>query len=130
MTDYHELDNLIWVWNAQDEGWYPGDDCCDIAAIDIYGAAHDYGVSPATLADMREWSGGDKMVTMSECATMPDPDLIVRDNAYWLWFAVWNWDYIVKDGTTELSDAFTDFDMMKKVYDSEVIITRDELPEF
>ena len=130
MTDYHELDNLIWVWNAQDEEWYPGDDYCDIAAIDIYGEAHNYGVSPATLADMSEWSDGEKMVTMSECATMPDPDLIVRDNAYWLWFAVWNWDYIVKDGTPELSDAYTDFDMMKKVYDSEAIITRDELPKF
>ena len=130
MTDYHELDNLIWVWNAQDAEWYPGDDYCDIAAIDIYGAAHDYGVSASTLADMNGWSDGDKMVTMSECATMPDPDLIVRDNAYWLWFAVWNWDYIVKDGTTELSGAYTDLDMMKKVYDSEVIITRDELPKF
>ena len=130
MTDYHELDNLIWVWNAQNEDWYPGDEYCDIAAIDIYGEAHDYGVSPATLADMRDWSDGEKMVTMSECATMPDPDLIVRDNAYWLWFAVWNWDYIVKDGTTELSGAYTDLDMMKKVYDSEVIITRDELPRF
>ena len=130
MTDYHELDNLIWVWNAQSEDWYPGDEYCDIAAMDIYAAAHDYGVSPATLSDMHDWTDGEKMVTMSECGTMPDPDLIVRDNAYWLWFAVWNWDYIVKDGTTELSDAFTDFDMMHKVYDSEVIITRDELPKF
>ena len=130
MTDYHELDNLIWVWNAQSEDWYPGDEYCDIAATDIYGAAHDYGVSPAVISDMHDWTEGSKMVTMSECATMPDPDLIVRDNAYWLWFAVWNWDYIVKNGTPELSDAYTSLDMMKKVYDSEVIITRDELPKF
>lgn len=130
MTDYHELDNLIWVWNAQNEDWYPGDDYCDIVAMDIYNAKYDYGVSPAMLSDMHNWSDGDKMVTMSECATMPDPDLIVRDNAYWLWFAVWNWDYIVKNGTPVLSDAYTEYNMMKKVYDSEVIITRDELPEF
>ena len=81
-----------------------------------------------------KWDDGimteDATVTMSECATMPDPDLIVRDNAYWLWFAVWNWDFIVKNGTTELSDAYTSFDMMKKVYNSDVIITRDELPDF
>lgn len=130
MTDYFELDNLIWVWNAQSKDWYPGDEYCDIAAIDIYSAPHDYGASPATLSNMIGWTGGEKMVTMSECATMPDPDLIIRDNAYWLWFAVWNWDYIVKDGTPELSDAFTDYYMMEKVYNSEVIITRDELPEF
>lgn len=129
MTDYHELDNLIWVWNAQSADWYPGDEYCDISATDIYNHAYDYGTSPGLLAEMTGWSDG-KLVTMSECATMPDPDLIVRDNAYWLWFAVWNWDFIVKNGTTELSDAYTSFDMMKKVYNSDVIITRDELPDF
>lgn len=131
MTDYHELDNLIWVWNAQSADWYPGDEYCDIAAIDIYSQAYDYGTSPSVLADMSTWhDSSKKLVTMSECATMPDPDLIVRDNAYWLWFAVWNWDFIVKNGTTELSDAYTSFDMMEKVYNSDAIITRDELPDF
>lgn len=129
MTDYHELDNLIWVWNAQSAEWYPGNEYCDISATDIYNRAYDYGTSSGLLAEMSGWSDG-KLVTMSECATMPDPDLIVRDNAYWLWFAVWNWDFIVKNGTTELSDAYTSFDMMEKVYNSDVIITRDELPDF
>lgn len=130
MTDYHGLNNLIWVWNGQDKDWYPGDQYCDIIAMDIYNSAYDYGTSPSTLSEAAGWGNNGKLVTMSECATMPDSDLIVRDNAYWLWFAVWNWDFIVVDGTTELSDAYTDFDMMKKVYDSEVIITRDELPKF
>ena len=130
MVNYHCLDNLIWVWNGQDKEWYPGDDYCDIVALDIYSSNHDYGVSPAAFTELSEWAGNRKLVTMSECATMPDPELVVRDNAYWLWFAVWNWDYIVKNGTTELSDAYTDYDMMKKVYDSEVMITRDELPDF
>lgn len=129
MTDYHELDNLIWVWNAQSADWYPGDEYCDIAATDIYNSAYDYGTSPSLLSEMSTWTNK-KLVTMSECATMPDPDLIVRDNAYWLWFAVWNWDFIVKNGTTELSDAYTSFDMMEKVYNSDVVITRDELPDF
>lgn len=130
MTDYHELDNLIWVWNAQNADWYPGDEYCDICAIDIYNQAHDYGTSPSTFTEVASWAKNGKLVTMSECATMPDPELIVRDNAYWLWFAVWNWDYIVMYGTTVLSDAYTSFDMMDKVYGSDVIITRDQLPDF
>ncbi|MCH5324630.1 MAG: hypothetical protein J1E39_05380 [Eubacterium sp.] len=130
MTDYYELDNLIWVWNAQAADWYPGDEYCDICAIDIYNQAYDYGPSPSTLAEVSGWANNGKLVTMSECATMPDPDLIVRDNAYWLWFAVWNWDYIVMSGTTYLSDKYTSFDMMEKVYNSDVIITRDQLPNF
>ncbi len=130
MTNFHQLDNLIWVWNAQDPDWYPGDAYCDIAALDVYGPSHDYGVSPTTLKEVNSWVNGKKMVTMSECATMPDPDLIVRDNAYWLWFAVWNWDYLVVNGTTELSEKYTELEMMKKVYNSDVIITLDELPKF
>lgn len=129
-TNFHCLDNLIWIWNAQDPEWYPGEEYCDIAALDVYGPAHDYGVSPSTFADVDSWVDGKLMVTMSECATMPDPELIVRDNTYWLWFAVWNWDYIVENGTPNLSEAYTEIDMMKKVYDSDVIITRDELPKF
>ncbi|MBQ9119834.1 MAG: hypothetical protein IJY09_07260 [Lachnospiraceae bacterium] len=130
MTNYHELDNLIWVWNAQHADWYPGDEYCDIASIDIYNGAYDYGTSPSTLVDVASWAANGKLVSMSECATMPDPELIVRDRAYWLWFAVWNWDFIVVNGTTELSDKYTSFEMMEKVYNSEVMITRDELPSF
>ena len=130
MTNYHQLDNLIWVWNGQHADWYPGDEYCDIVSLDVYNSAHDYGTSPSAFADLSAWAGNKKLAAMSECATMPDPDLIIRDNAYWLWFAVWNWDYIVVNGTKELSDAYTSFQMMEKVYNSEVMITRDELPDF
>lgn len=130
MTNYYGLDNLIWVWNGQDIDWYPGDEYCDIVSTDIYNSAYDYGASPSVFTELAACSEGGKLATMSECATMPDPDLIIRDNAYWLWFAVWNWDYIVVNGTTELSDAYTSFEMMEKVYNSEEMITRDELPKF
>ena len=130
MTDLFELDNLIWVWNAQSGDWYPGDEYCDICALDIYNEAHDYGVSAAAFTELSGWAGNSKLVTMSECATMPDPELIVRDNAYWLWFAVWNGDYLVKAKTTHLSDAYTSLEMMQKVYTSEEMITRDQLPDF
>ena len=130
MTDYHELDNLIWVWNGQNRDWYPGDGCCDIVALDIYNDPYDYGVSPGKFTDLSEWADNGKLVAMSECGTMPDPDLIVRDNAYWLYFSVWNSDYIVVDLTTELSEKYTTVEEMKKVYNSEVILTLDELPKF
>ncbi|MBP0964162.1 MAG: hypothetical protein J5999_02600 [Oscillospiraceae bacterium] len=129
MTDYYQFDNLIWVWNGQSSEWYPGDEYCDIVAIDIYSDAHDYGVSPDVFAELSGWANNGKLVTMSECATMPDPELIVRDNAYWLWFAVWNGDYLVQLRTTTLSDKYTSLEMMEKVYNSDVIITRDELPK-
>ena len=61
---------------------------------------------------------------------MPDSDNIIRDNAYWLWFAVWNGEYLLKSGSiTELGDKYTEVSEMQKIYDSELVITRDELPE-
>ena len=98
--------------------------------MDIYNDPYDYGVSPGKFTDLSEWADNGKLVAMSECGTMPDPDLIVRDNAYWLYFSVWNSDYIVVDLTTELSEKYTTVEEMKKVYNSEVILTLDELPKF
>ena len=130
MTNYHCLDNLIWVWNAQDKDWYPGDEYCDIIAMDIYNSEHDYSSSADTFAEMATWSPSGKLITLSECGVMPDSDNIIRDNAYWLWFAVWNGDFLLKSGsTTELSDKYTEVSEMQKIYDSELVITRDELPK-
>ena len=137
MTNYHQLNNLIWVWNAQDPEWYPGDEYCDIASLDIYLQAKDYSLSTSSFKNLSDNIKNAKMLAISECATMIDPDLIERDNVYWLYFSVWNWDYIVKRDPnnpdtiiSELSDAYTSYEMMEKVYNSEVIITRDELPKF
>ena len=130
MTDYHQLDNLIWVWNAQAADWYPGDEYCDICAIDIYNSPHDYGVSPSKFTEVAGWAKNGKLVAMSECATMPDPDLIIRDNVYWLWFAVWCREYIVENSVPLLTETYTSLEMMEKVYNSDAVITLDELPSF
>lgn len=42
-TRVHGLHNLIWVWNSLDPAWYPGDDCVDIVAADLYANAGNYG---------------------------------------------------------------------------------------
>ena len=50
LTEEYGLNNLIWVWNAQNADWYPGDKYCDISATDIYNRSYDYGTSPGLLA--------------------------------------------------------------------------------
>lgn len=50
--------------------------------IIMYNNPHGHGPSAAKSADLYEWSSNGKLITISECGTMPDPDLIVRDNAY------------------------------------------------
>lgn len=40
-TNEYGLNNLIWVWNAQNPDWYPGDEYVDIMGYDCYPAEQD-----------------------------------------------------------------------------------------
>ncbi len=128
-TNYHELNNLIWVWNGQNQDWYPGDEYCDIAGTDIYAEKHSYSALPDQFMKTVNYSGGTKMAALSENGVMMDPDLMVRDNTFWLYFAVWYGDFII-DSTGQVGDTYTERTMVNKVYNSDVVITLDELPEF
>jgi mannan endo-1,4-beta-mannosidase len=128
-TNYHKLNNLIWVWNGQDQDWYPGDEYCDIAGTDIYAEKRSYSALPDQFMKTVNYSGGTKMATLSENAVMMDPDMMVRDNTYWLYFAVWYGDFII-DSTGQVGDTYTESTMVNKVYNSDAVITLDELPVF
>lgn len=76
--------------------------------MDIYNSPHGYGTSPSAFFKAAGRANNEKLVTMSECATIPDSELIVRDNAYWLRLCgTGDWDYTAVNATTELSDAYT-----------------------
>lgn len=36
LTNHHQINNLIWVWNSVLPEWYPGDDTVDILSTDVY----------------------------------------------------------------------------------------------
>ncbi|WP_020207709.1 glycosyl hydrolase [Gilvimarinus chinensis] len=134
LTNYHGLTNLIWVWNGQNAIWYPGDDVVDIVSTDIYDGAQNY-ESQKTLYDVtKAYPHREKMVALSENSNIPDPDAMAADNAWWLWFMVWNDGAL--DTTEDHSNNFWtgeyyNTDVHKKhVYEHERVITLDELPEF
>ena len=127
-TNFHNLGNLIWVWNAQDADWYVGDEYCDIVGYDVYAEYHNYSPQTDKFAEAVDYSQGKKMVALSENAVIPDPDLLIRDNVYWSWFNVWYGDFIF-DGYN-LNGLYTEVDMVKKIYNHETVITLDELPNF
>ncbi len=128
-TYYHNLNNLIWVWNGQDAGWYPGDAYCDIASTDIYADKLNYNAQTAQFKKTVNYSGGNKMAALSENGVMIDPDLMTRDNTFWLWFAVWYGDFII-DSSGALNSTYTEASMVNKIYNSDEVITLDELPDF
>lgn len=130
LTDEYGLNNLIWIWNGQDPDWYPGDEYVDIIGVDIYAGEHEYSSQADAFLEALHCAQGNKMVVLSENGTMIDPELSVRDRAMFGFFCTWSGEFVMHDGLRKkYSEQYTELDMLEKVYGSEYVITRDELPE-
>lgn len=134
LTNYHGLDNLLWVWNGQSAAWYPGDETVDIVSHDIYDGAQNYESQIGTYELTTNYPHERKMVALSENSNIPDPDLMAEDGAWWLYFMVWN-DIDTAEGVTNESNFWTGEyyntqSHKEHVYNHERVITLDELPEF
>jgi mannan endo-1,4-beta-mannosidase len=122
MVNYHGLKNLIWVWTREpnDENWYPGDNIVDMVGRDIYKTG-DHSSQLTEFNNMNTLYGTKKMITLSECGSIPDPDNLVADVAAWSWFMPWYGDY-TRNAT------HNSLDLWKKLFASSYVITLDEMP--
>ena len=130
LTNEYGLNNLIWLWNGQDAEWYPGDEYVDIIGMDIYAGEQVYTSQVDQFLVNQSYAEGNKMVVLSENGTMIDPELAVRDRAMWGFFCTWSGEFVMESGVRKTySEQYTDTEMLTKVYNSEYVITRDELPD-
>lgn len=122
MVNHHGLKNLIWVWTREpdDNTWYPGDEYVDIVGRDIYKTG-DHSSQITEFNTMSTLYSKKKMVTISECGSIPDADNLVKDAASWSWFMPWYGDF-VKNST------HNSLDLWKKMFASTYVITLDEMP--
>ncbi|MGP4042507.1 glycosyl hydrolase [Gracilibacillus sp. D59] len=117
-TNYHGLNNLIWVLGYSGEikdGWYPGTEYVDIAGADTY--------NPGPQADLYQKVVdivGEKVpVAFHECGTIPNPDEMLEKNAKWVWFLTWHTIHVKEQNTPGY---------LSTVYNHEYVITLDKLP--
>lgn len=130
LTNEYGLNNLIWVWNGQSADWYPGDEYVDIIGEDIYPGERVYTSQIAKYLEAASYSTERKMVYLTECGCIFDPDLAYRDGAMWGMWAVWQGDFVRKNiAVASLSEQYTEGDMMKKAYGHERVITLDKVPD-
>ena len=125
LVNHHGLTNLIWVWttNADDDAvnWYPGDAYVDVLGMDIYPGPNQHGSQYISFMKVKEMFGGRKLITLSECGSVPDPALMKEYGDTWSWFMPWNGDY------TE-SDSHNGATWWKKFFSYDYVITRDKMP--
>jgi mannan endo-1,4-beta-mannosidase len=123
MVNHHGLKNLIWVWTREpnDDAWYPGDQYVDIVGRDIYKDG-DHTSQLAEYNDMNTRYGKKKMITESECGSMPDPDNLVKDGAGWSYFMPWYGDFV-------RNSKYNSLTLWKKIMAHDYVITLDEMPD-
>lgn len=126
-TNQHNLTNIIWMWNGQNPDWYPGDEYVDIISTDIYQGEHVYTSYAGTFTETASISTVPKLVALSENGTVMDPDLVMQDNARWLFWGTWADPYTIKD--LFLNEEYTEKDMLIKAYNHDRTLTLDELPD-
>jgi len=91
LTRVHGLNHLIWVWNAPEPGWFPGEDVVDIAAMDIYAPPGNHGEMALEFARGVEAMAGSPLpLALGEVGVAPDVTKILRREVPWLWFMLWS----------------------------------------
>lgn len=125
-VNYHQLNNLIWVWNANaprdipgDEAfsykdYYPGHEYVDVLATDVYNFDYeqkDY----EELLDLAEG----RVIALGEVGELPKPE-ILEAQPRWAWFMVWS-SWLETHNTLE---------RVMTIYNSAETLTREEVDLF
>lgn len=116
-TNQFGLTNLIWVLGYSGEvkdGWYPGNEYCDIIGSDTY----DNSTNVRAWRKLEALNTG-KLLAFHECGNVPNIQRFEADGAMWSWFMIWHTTHITGNSKEKLSS----------VYNHEKAITLDELPD-
>ncbi len=121
-TGLHKLNNLIWVWNSPVPECYPGDDVVDIISRDLYPEPHKHTSCAKEYRELVKITEQPKITLIGEIGTLPDVDAIHDEGIGWASFMTWSKGFC-------LTEEYTSFDCMKKIYTSPNTVTLDSLPE-
>lgn len=120
LTNFHQLNNLVWVWNANEvkEGvdsyatYFPGHDVVDALATDVYTEAFDQGNYDELLE--LAW---DKPIGLGEVGPTPTVETL-RKQPRWTWFMIWERGYQGRE----------QYGAFRETFHSGQVLTHDELP--
>ena len=136
LENYHKLTNLIWVWNGQSSHAQVHANTYDIAGIDVYPTKEDHSVQDKSYKNLEKITAEGKMLALTECGYIPDPDELAAniDTVKWLFFMPWNGDFIYKGSTVlgipKINEEKMSVEFFKKAITSDTVITWSELPDF
>lgn len=142
MTNYHKLNNLIWVYNGQNPKWYVGDDKCDIIGDDPYYHYNERKYYEKDKANAKRFklnykTSKKKIIAMTEIDFVPNVDEMWKENTKWSMFCTWCRDFVCvfsedkTEGWATTTPVYnpkcTTADELKAVYHHEKAITLENI---
>lgn len=100
LTNYHGLNNLIWVWSTSESEWYPGNDSVDIVGYDSYPGEYNYAPQKSAFDLLYELVNGEKIIAMTENGPIPNTDDCFTNDAPWAYFMSWS-ELVFSQNTNE-----------------------------
>jgi mannan endo-1,4-beta-mannosidase len=121
-VNYHHLDNLVWVWNANSPGdghsgpgpyvdYFPGLEYADMLSVDIYGE-----FKQSHYDDLVTLAAG-KPVALGEVGSVPSPASLKAQPGY-TYFMAWS----------EFVEMGNPLDNLRETYLSPNVLGRDDAP--
>lgn len=127
LTDYHHLNNLIWVWNPNNPRKHPHD---PDMAYDLYYPGHDYVDVLAADVYHREWFldthdqlltlGEGRLLALGEVGELPTAEQLSHYNRY-AWFMLW---------TDFSADKYNTIEALRDVFTSPRVVNKQEAPAY
>jgi mannan endo-1,4-beta-mannosidase len=127
LTKTKGLTNLIWVWNVQDlagfsdelvSSYNPGDSYWDVVTLDIYEGFDEW------KHEVMNTVRGNKPMGIGECNVLPSVEILTKQ-PNWSFFMSWSEETFFDFEHNQVTN--TD-DKIKAVYNSDRVITLEEMP--
>jgi len=123
-TVKHHLNNLIWVFSPGAEtdlaDWYPGDAYVDIIGTDHYPMDGNHGAAKDVFDELTKMTCEKKLIGLGENGPIPDPKLLVREKAGWLFFTTWTGSILFEKTTPE---------QLRDYYNNPYVLNLGDLPD-
>lgn len=123
-TIKHHLNNLIWIFSPGAEtdlaAWYPGDAYVDIIGQDHYPMDDNHKAAADVFNELQQMTCGEKLIALGENGPIPDPALIIKEHAGWLFFTTWSGSILFEKTTPEQLRAY---------YNNPYVLNLGDLPD-
>ncbi|UQZ33381.1 beta-mannosidase [Paenibacillus sp. PK3_47] len=121
-TNYHGLNNLIWVWNSPLAEGYVGDDVCDVISMDLYPPKHTHTDLESEYSRLVKITPANKLTALGEIGVIPSIPMLAETRVPWLWYMTWSNEY----GSSE---EWTTNEELRGAYNHPYAVTLDKLPK-